>query len=210
MLVFGYIRRIEICLINDIPMDIYNLCFLFYHVNKLMNVFTSTETHKIYRSFKSFDRYNTGYLRQIELLQMECLQWNPMLPGWFEVSTGFKDGLLSFHRFLYILAIFCADPDDSFVNEERLKFLFKMYDLNNDGYISDGDLWSMLKSMIGDGLNDVQIQQMVDRSILQIDSDKDGKLSYQEFKVFIQNSQFEKSRKIVEKLTMDLSAKDRY
>ena len=53
--------------------------------------------------------------------------------------------------------------------------------MNNDGYVSNGDLFRILKIMVGDNLNDVQLQQLVDRTIWQADKDKDGKLSFAEF-----------------------------
>mgnify|MGYP000455481131 CR=1 FL=1 len=56
-----------------------------------------------------------------------------------------------------------------------------MYDVNGDGFISNGDLFHVLKAMVGNNLSDVQLQQLVDRTILQGDKDKDGKLSYNEF-----------------------------
>ena len=35
--------------------------------------------------------------------------------------------------------------------------------------------------MVGDNLTEIQLQQLVDRTILQGDKDKDGKLNYKEF-----------------------------
>jgi len=59
--------------------------------------------------------------------------------------------------------------------------VFKMYDVNGDGFISNSDLFTVLKTMVGNNLTSVQIQQLVDRTILRGDKDKDGKLSYTEF-----------------------------
>lgn len=36
--------------------------------------------------------------------------------------------------------------------------------------------------MVGNNLNDVQLQQLVDRTIIKADKDYDGKISYEEFK----------------------------
>lgn len=58
---------------------------------------------------------------------------------------------------------------------------FRLYDVNNDGFISNGDLFHILKAMVGNNLTEVQLQQLVDRTIIQGDKDKDGKLSYEEF-----------------------------
>lgn len=35
--------------------------------------------------------------------------------------------------------------------------------------------------MVGNNLNDVQLQQLVDRTIIKADEDFDGKISFQEF-----------------------------
>lgn len=35
--------------------------------------------------------------------------------------------------------------------------------------------------MVGSNLNDVQLQQIVDKTILEADLDKDGKISFDEF-----------------------------
>jgi serine/threonine-protein phosphatase 2B regulatory subunit len=54
-----------------------------------------------------------------------------------------------------------------------------VYDVDNDGFISNADLYHVLKAMVGSNLNDVQLQQLVDRTIIQGDKDKDGKLNYE-------------------------------
>lgn len=41
--------------------------------------------------------------------------------------------------------------------------------------------------MVGDNLNDVQLQQIVDKTILEGDEDKDGRISFDEFKAMITN-----------------------
>jgi serine/threonine-protein phosphatase 2B regulatory subunit len=58
---------------------------------------------------------------------------------------------------------------------------FSIYDMDNDGFLSNGDLFKCLKMLVGDNLSDIQVQQLVDRTIIQADQDKDGKISYDEF-----------------------------
>lgn len=67
---------------------------------------------------------------------------------------------------------------------------FMVYDLDNDGYISNGELFQVLKMMVGKNLTDIQLQQIVDKrypavphqtSIMEADKDKDGKISFEEF-----------------------------
>jgi serine/threonine-protein phosphatase 2B regulatory subunit len=53
--------------------------------------------------------------------------------------------------------------------------------MDNDGYISNGELFLVLKMMVGNNLADPQLQQVVDKTIMKGDKDKDGKLSFDEF-----------------------------
>ena len=81
-------------------------------------------------------------------------------------------------------------------NEEKLRFAFEIYDINGDGYISNGELFKVLKMMVGNNLTDIQLQQLVDRTIIKADEDFDGKISFQEFK------NMTKDLDIIEKMTI--------
>ena len=72
-----------------------------------------------------------------------------------------------------------------------MKTAFQIYDTNNDGFISNGDLFAILKMLVGDNLTDIQIQQLVDRSIIMADKDLDGKLCYEEFYEFCKDMKIE-------------------
>ena len=104
-----------------------------------------------------------------------------------------KDGSISFLEFVQGLNSLSAGS----TNEEKLRFAFQIYDINNDGYISNGELFQVLKMMVGDNLNDVQLQQLVDRTIIKADTDKDGKISFDEF------SEMVKDLDVIDKLTIN-------
>lgn len=55
---------------------------------------------------------------------------------------------------------------------------FKIYDMDRDGYISNGELFQVLKMMVGNNLKDAQLQQIVDKTIIYADKDRDGKISF--------------------------------
>jgi hypothetical protein len=40
---------------------------------------------------------------------------------------------------------------------------FKIYDIDKDGFISNGELFQVLKMMVGSNLKDSQLQQIVDK-----------------------------------------------
>lgn len=56
---------------------------------------------------------------------------------------------------------------------------FKVYDMDRDGYISNGELFMVLKMMVGNNLKDTQLQQIVDKTIINADKDGDGKINYE-------------------------------
>ena len=72
-----------------------------------------------------------------------------------------------------------------------LKF-FRIYDIDNDGYISNGELFQVLKMMVGSNLKDTQLQQIVDKTILFADKDEDGKINFEEFCEVVGNTDVHK------------------
>ena len=67
---------------------------------------------------------------------------------------------------------------------------FKIYDIDRDGYISNGELYQVLKIMVGNNLKESQLQQIVDKTIIYSDKDGDGKISYEEFCAVCLNNLF--------------------
>lgn len=58
---------------------------------------------------------------------------------------------------------------------------FKVYDLNEDGFITQEELYSVLKLMVGKNLTDEQVQTIAKSTLQRADKDKDGKISLDEF-----------------------------
>ena len=104
------------------------------------------------------------------------------------------DGKISFYEFVWGLSALTSDAK----LEEKQKIAFQIYDINNDGYLSNGDLFNSLKMLVGDNLTDIQIQQLSDRTLIAADKDLDGKISYEEF------CNFTKDIKIQDLFSMDL------
>lgn len=71
--------------------------------------------------------------------------------------------------------------------------------MDRDGYISNGELFIVLKMMVGDNLKDDQLQQVVDKTIMYADKDGDDRISFEEFCAVID------SRDIVTQLTIPMS-----
>jgi Ca2+-binding EF-hand superfamily protein len=61
------------------------------------------------------------------------------------------DGNISFYEFVMGLSRLSSAGRD----EDKLRFAFSIYDINGDGYISNGELFNVLKMMVGNNLTDV-------------------------------------------------------
>lgn len=92
-------------------------------------------------------------------------------------------GDVDFQEFVSGLSAFSSKGN----KEQKLRFAFKVYDIDRDGYISNGELFIVLKMMVGSNLKDQQLQQIVDKTIMEADLDKDGKISFEEFTKVVEN-----------------------
>lgn len=93
-------------------------------------------------------------------------------------------GDVDFQEFVSGLSAFSSKGN----KEEKLRFAFKVYDIDRDGYISNGELFIVLKMMVGSNLKDQQLQQIVDKTIMEADLDHDGKISFEEFTKMVENT----------------------
>lgn len=93
-------------------------------------------------------------------------------------------GDVDFEEFVSGLSAFSSKGN----KEQKLQFAFKVYDIDRDGYISNGELFIVLKMMVGSNLKDQQLQQIVDKTIMEADLDGDGKISFEEFQKMVENT----------------------
>jgi serine/threonine-protein phosphatase 2B regulatory subunit len=109
-------------------------------------------------------------------------------------------GDVDFQEFVLGLSAFSSKGN----KEEKLKFAFKVYDIDRDGYISNGELFIVLKMMVGSNLKDQQLQQIVDKTIMEADKDGDGKISFAEFQAMVENTDVSMSMTLGEFLSCSM------
>ena len=149
-----------------------------------MRLVTEEELRSLHRRFRYLDKDSSGGISLEEFQSIPDLEHNPLVQR--VVSTFDEDANeeVEFDELVHSLTVFTQGNV-----EEKYRFTFKLYDVNNDGYISNGDLFRVLKAMVGNNLTDVQLQQLVDRTIMQGDLDRDGKLSYDEFVAMVEDTE---------------------
>lgn len=141
-------------------------------------VFTKEELRILYDNFVELDMDGSGQLDPEEFLDVPELRNNPIVNRVISIFDINKDGKISFYEFILGLSTL---TDYSLNKMEKLNFAFKIYDQDEDGFISNGDLFKSIKLLTGNNLNNVQIQHIVDRTIVTCDKDYDGKISFEEF-----------------------------
>ena len=83
-----------------------------------------------------------------------------------------SDGTIDFQEFLNMLASKLKDGDQ----KEELLEAFKVFDTNNDGFISPEELRHVMANL-GENLKDDEIDEMIKEA----DKNGDGKVDYDEF-----------------------------
>ncbi|XP_018425085.1 PREDICTED: lysophosphatidylcholine acyltransferase 2 [Nanorana parkeri] len=85
-----------------------------------------------------------------------------------------RDGTIDFREYVIGIAILC-NPANS---EETIQMAFKLFDVDQDGSITEDEFSSLLKCVLG--VPDLEVSNLFH----DMDADKSGKITYEEFKNF--------------------------
>ena len=147
---------------------------------------TQAQILRLHKRFKKLDKDGNGEISREEFHSIPALASNPLLDRVLAVFDSNGDTNVDFQEFVQGLAIFSNDVD----KREKLLFTFKMYDIDGDGKISNKDLFLTLQVMVGTNLNEVQLQQIVDKTFIEADLDRDGFISFAEFEKIVMGSDY--------------------
>ncbi|KAJ2514844.1 Calcineurin subunit B [Coemansia sp. RSA 2049] len=143
--------------------------------------FTADEIQRLYKRFSKLDKDNSGTIDKDEFLSIPQLANNPLSGRLIDIFDTDGGGDVDFKEFITGLSIFSSKGK----KEEKLRFAFRIYDMDRDGYISNGELFLVLRMMVGNNLTPAQVQQIVDKTIRDADKDGDGKIDFEEFQQFV-------------------------
>uniref|UniRef100_A0AC35FVX0 EF-hand domain-containing protein n=1 Tax=Panagrolaimus sp. PS1159 TaxID=55785 RepID=A0AC35FVX0_9BILA len=146
---------------------------------------------RLHKRFLSLDKDERGYISRYDLLNIPELAINPLgeriVDAFFTAEKECTDdGRMNFRQFINVLAHFrpinkkCQNGLNS--RESKLRFAFSMYDLNKNNYITKEEFKFILHMMIGSNMTtSEQIDHIAERTLLEADLDRDGKISFEEF-----------------------------
>ena len=140
--------------------------------------FSVEEIDRLRKRFMKLDKDGSGEIDKNEFLSIPGISSNPLATRLMDVFDKDGDGQIDFQEFITGLSAFSGKSS----NLEKLQFAFNIYDIDRDGYIGNGELFIVMKMMVGKNLQDEELQQIVDKTIMEADVDCDGKLNFEEFK----------------------------
>ncbi|KAI1117329.1 calcineurin, beta subunit [Nemania sp. NC0429] len=146
--------------------------------------FDREEVERLRKRFMKLDKDQNGTIERDEFLSLPQISSNPLATRLIAIFDEDGGGDVDFQEFVSGLSAFSSKGN----KEQKLQFAFKVYDIDRDGYISNGELFIVLKMMVGSNLKDQQLQQIVDKTIMEADLDKDGRISFEEFTKMVENT----------------------
>jgi calcineurin B family protein 1 len=149
--------------------------------------FTPKQIKRLYNRFASLDKDNTGYLNRQDFLKIPELHINPLCDRIIEVLIDDygQDTKLNFRQFAKLFATFrrgkANEPNEPHSKENKLKFLFGVYDRDKDGRISKPELLAILRMLVGSNIPEEQMNAIAERTIAELDENGDLVITFQEF-----------------------------
>lgn len=165
--------------------------------------FNSKQVARLYERFQRLDKKENGWLTKDDFLAIPELAINPLADRIIDMflnqknenanknnqnedSHATSEDRVNFFDFCTMLSNFKTSfnrdkTDQADSQRAKLKFLFKMYDHDGDGFIKTEELLRLLRLMVGHNISHQQLQLIAERTIAETDKDNDGGLDFNEF-----------------------------
>ncbi|XP_010418515.1 PREDICTED: calcineurin B-like protein 8 isoform X2 [Camelina sativa] len=95
-----------------------------------------------------------------------------------------RNGVIEFGEFVRSLSIFHPYTPE----HEKSAFMFKLFDLHGTGFIQPHELKKMVGALLGETdleISEESIEAIVEQTMLEVDTNKDGKIDEEEWKELI-------------------------
>lgn len=141
-------------------------------------VFTYHEIELLYERFKILDRGNRGYITFNDLIMLPEFHSNPLsglILNAIEEKHRYEN--MTFLYFLEFLQIFNKKTE----KRERIRFMFKVIDINKDGKICVKILKRLFQILYGEQADEVECDVQVRRVLNAYDQGNKGFIGFKDF-----------------------------
>ena len=148
--------------------------------------FHSKEIRGLHARFQSYDIDKVGYLTKDDLHLPE-LRVNPLCDRMIDVliDDHGSDGKLYFSQFCQVFATFrrgkCSHENDTNSKKNKLKFLFNLYDRNQDGRIDKDELLNVVRMLVGKNLEEDLLNRLVESTIADFTKSDEKLITFDHF-----------------------------
>ena len=161
---------------------------------------TLRQLHSIFTDI-SASSTDDGIIDAVELTQAMGLDSDCLLArAIFRIFDVTQTKRINFRTWVTTLSALSSNA----TVEEKIRFSFSLYDLNDDGSIDLHELRSLLAAAVRENvlsLSEEQVQSFCDHTLKDVDRDGNGMVEYEEYRQVVMGS-----RKFIESFTMDVPA----
>ncbi|KAJ4877190.1 Calcineurin B-like protein 8 [Raphanus sativus] len=151
--------------------------------------FTVNEIEALHNLFKKLSTsiINDGLIHKEEFLLAlfrNSSKQNLFADRVFYMFDRKRNGVIEFGEFVRSLSIFHPHTPE----HEKSSFMFKLYDLDGTGFIQRHELKKMVGALLSEtdlGLSEESIEAIVEQTMVEVDTNKDGKIDEEEWKELV-------------------------
>lgn len=165
--------------------------------------FTANQVAMLFQRFQALDKRRIGKITKEDFLAIPELHINPLVDRILSLFDEGGTDEVNFNQFVQVLSVFRSVYDvEAFVGgdeaetenqieklrTEKMRFVFRIYDIKADGYIDKDELLEVIQMMVGTHVGKADLDAVVAQTFKEADSDLDGKLSFKEFRHVIEHT----------------------